>query len=237
MPDTVFLAGASGVIGRALAPLLVADGWKIFGTTRSAAKAEQLKACGVVPVVVDVYDAEALMRAVAEAKPNIVVHQLTDLPRNADPHHLDAIRARNARLRDEGTRNLLAASVAVGVQRMIAQSISFAYAPGAEPYAEDAALNDKTVGTAGVTARGVASLEAQVLAAPLHGIVLRYGRLYGPGTGVEAAPRQGPLHVTAAAEAARRAMSRGAPGIYNIAEDDGYVDLSRARAQLLDPAR
>jgi nucleoside-diphosphate-sugar epimerase len=232
LAGTIFLAGASGVIGRAMLPRLVADGWAVVGTTRRAAKAEELRAAGITPVVVDVFDAAALAEALARTRPDIVVHQLTDLPRSTSPGELDAIRARNARLRDEGTRNLITAALAAGAKRFIAQSISFAYAPGQQPYSEDAPLNDRAEGTAGVTARGVASLERQVLEAPLHGIVLRYGRLYGPGTGTDSAPKLGPLHVEEAANAACLALTAGSPGIYNIAEADGYVDVGKAKREL-----
>ena len=229
---TIFLAGAAGVIGKCLTPRLLAAGWHVVGTTRSLVKAEELRRHGVEPVVVDVYDAEALDRAVMQAKPRIVIHQLTDLPRGTDPAQMDAAREQNARIRIEGTRNLIAAAVRAGAQRLIAQSIAFAYTAGPTLYHEDRSLDVDAPGSAGVTARGVASLESQVLAAPLHGIVLRYGRLYGPGTGVDAPPRHGPLHVEAAAKAACLALTRGEPGIYNIAEDDGFVDTGKARLQL-----
>jgi nucleoside-diphosphate-sugar epimerase len=236
MTETIFLAGAAGVIGRRLTPQLVAAGWRVVGTTRSREKAATIAAAGAAPVVVDVFDAPALAAAVTQARPGIVIHQLTDLPRGLPPSEIDAARARNALIRDVGTRNLIAAAVAAGARRLVAQSIAFAYAPGPRPYREGAALNVGAPGAAGVTARGVASLEQQVTAAPLHGIVLRYGRLYGPGTGVDTPPADGPLHVEAAARAALLACTRGAPGIYNIAEEDGWCDVSRARSEglLLD---
>lgn len=231
MPDTVFLAGAAGAIGRCLVPLLRAEGLRVVGTTRSEQRAVDIRENGAEAVVVDVYDAAALALAVKAARPRFVIHQLTDLPRNLSPSQLDAARANNARIRDEGTRNLIAAAVAAGAERLIAQSIAFAYAEGPRPYAEDAPLDTGKPGTAGVTARGVASLEYQVLAAPLQGIVLRYGRLYGPGTGVDVAPKDGPVHVMAAAKAAVAALHRG-DGVYNIAEDDGFVDVGKAARQL-----
>jgi nucleoside-diphosphate-sugar epimerase len=126
------------------------------------------------------------------------------------------------RLRDVGTRNLLAASVAANVKRMVAQSIAFAYAPGPLPYAESAPLNVAAPDAPGRAARGVASLEQQVLHAPLAGVILRYGRFYGPGTGFDIPPSGGPLHV----DAARRAVTRGV-GIYNVAEEDGTVSSRR----------
>ena len=225
----VFVAGATGAVGRPLCRLLVADGWRVIGTTRSAAKPPGLQALGVEPVVVDVFDAAALHRAVADARPEIVVHQLTDLPPGLDPARMAEARARNARLREEGTRNLIAAAVAAGARRMVAQSIAFAYAPGPQPYSEDSQLDSAQ--------RGVISLESQVLAAPLEGVVLRYGRFYGPGTGFEARRTDGaPLHVDAAADAARRALTRGR-GIYNVAEDDGVLSIRKAVAELgWDPA-
>lgn len=228
MSETVFLAGASGVIGRCLVPRLIADGWRVVGTTRSVAKGLELSALGAEPAILDVYDAGRLERAVVAAKPSVVLHMLTDLPRGTPPDQLDAARERNARIRDIGTRQLIASAVRAGARRLVAESISFAYAPGPTPYREDAPLNVDADGGAGVTARGVASLERQVLAAPLHGIVLRYGRLYGPGTGVEVAPAHGPLHVEAAAQVAHIAMTIGEVGVYNIAEDDGTVDSGKA---------
>lgn len=232
MSQRVFLAGASGVIGRRLCPLLIADGWHVTGSTRSPEKAQALRHMGVEPVVVDVFDEAALRRAVGDARPAIVVHQLTDLPAVLDPSRMAEASARNARIRDIGTRHLIAAAVAAGAARLVAQSISFAYAPGELPYREEAALNVAAADRAGVSARGVASLEEQVLAAPLDGIVLRYGRLYGPGTGMDKPPPGGAVHVDAAADAARRALTRGVRGIYNVAESDGTVVSDKAARDL-----
>ena len=231
MPDEtrnrVFVAGASGVVGRRLCPLLVDDGWQVVGTTRSPEKAAALRAIGVEPVIVNVFDAELLRAVVRKARPAVVIHQLTDLPPGLDPAKMAEARVRNARIREIGTRNLIAAAVAAGTRRVVAQSIAFAYAPGTLPCREDAPLNldDPAFG---LTARAVASLEAQVLGAPLEGIVLRYGRLYGPGTGFDRPPDGGPLHVDAAADAARRAVTRGTTGIYNLAEEDGTVSSDKA---------
>lgn len=228
----IFLAGASSVIGRRLCPLLIQEGWHVMGMTRSMDKASALRAIGVAPVVVDVFDAEALVNCVAKVKPSIIVHQLTDLPPGLDPAKMCVALVRNARIREIGTSNLLKAATAVGVKRVVAQSIAFAYAPGPTPYREDSALNIEDSGSAGLTARAVASLERQVLGAPLEGVVLRYGKLYGPGTGFEKPPSGGgQVHVDAAADAARRAIVRG-KGTYNIVEDDGTVSCDRARAEL-----
>jgi nucleoside-diphosphate-sugar epimerase len=231
----IFLAGALGVIGRALAPRLA--GHTVAGTTRAAAKAEQLRALGLQPVVVDVFDADALTRAMIDFRPDIVLHQLTDLPDVFDRDQADAVLAANARLREEGTRNLVAASRAAGARRLIAQSIAFVYAPGGEPHAETAPLALQPDGTPSVSLRGVLALEEAVLGSGLEAVVLRYGRLYGPGTWTPVPEGTAPLHVEAAADAAVLALTRGR-GIYNIAEDDGTLALARARAELgFNPAR
>lgn len=227
MNKRVFVAGASGAIGRRLCRLLVDEGWSVIGTTRSSAKVQALRELGVEPVVVDVFDAALLLNIVRKAKPEVVVHQLTDLPPALDPAQMPEALPRNARLRVIGTRNLVAAALAAGAQRMVAQSLAFVYAPGPMPYHEDAPLmlEDPAYGE---TARAVASLEQQVLAAPFTGIILRYGKLYGPGTGFDLPPSGSPLHVDDAADAARRALTRGPAGIYNIAEDDGAVSIQKA---------
>ena len=227
----ILVAGATGAIGRRLCLLLVGDQWHVVGTTRSRDKAQALSAIGVEPAVVDVFDERTLHEVVRDAQPAVVIHQLTDLPPGLDPAQLPAARARNARIREIGTRNLLAAAVAAGVRRMLAQSIAFAYAPGPMPYREDAPLNVDAPDHVGLTARAVASLERQVLSAPLAGVVLRYGRLYGPGTGFDNPPRGGPVHVDAAADAARRAITDGS-GVYNIAEEDGSISSRRAVEEL-----
>lgn len=228
---SILVAGAAGAIGRRLCPLLVGDGWSVVGTTRSIEKAPLLRAMKVEPAVVDVFDADALHAVLQDARPEVVIHQLTDLPPGLDPARMAEARVRNARLRETGTRHLVAAAAAAGVKRMVAQSIAFAYAPGPMPYREDCPLNldDPELG---LTARAVASLEQQVLGGPFEGIVLRYGRLYGPGTGFDRARSGGPLHVDAAADAARRAVTRGTAGIYNVAEEDGTVSAAKAMSEL-----
>lgn len=232
MTKRIFIAGAGGAIGRRLCLLLVEDGWHVTGTTRSPDKASGLSAIGVAPVIVDVYDERLLREVATKARPAVVMHQLTDLPPGLDPARMAEAGARNARIREVGTRNLVAAAVAAGAKRLVAQSIAFAYAPGSMPYGEDWPLNVDAPDRAGLTARAVASLERQVLDAPLEGIVLRYGRIHGPGTGFDT-PRDGaPLHVDAAADAARRAATRGTSDVYNVAEDDGSVSSLKAAAEL-----
>ena len=177
----VFVAGASGAIGRRLMPLLIAGGHQVTGTTRSAEAARKLEAAGLRPAIVDVYDAAALQRATIAARPQAVIHQLTDLPQIFDEKELPAAYPRNARIRVEGTRNLIAAATAAGAQRFIVQSIAFAYAPGREPHVEDDLLN-LADGPRVETVRGAADMERQVLTSGMEGVVLRYGFFYGPGT-------------------------------------------------------
>jgi nucleoside-diphosphate-sugar epimerase len=229
----VFLAGAAGAIGRRLVPLLLEAGHEVTGTTRSGEAASELRARGVTAVVVDVYDATALRDAALRARPDAVIHQLTDLPKMLDP-----VKPRdfsgNMRLRVEGTANLVAAAQAAGARRLIAQSIAFAYAPGPEPHAETDPLAPPEGDTpAAMTSRGVRGLEDATLGAVgLDGIVLRYGRLYGPGTWYPTANGRGSLHVDAAAHAALLAVTRGKPGIYNVAEPDGALNVDKAQREL-----
>jgi nucleoside-diphosphate-sugar epimerase len=229
----IFLAGAAGVIGRRLTPLLVANGHTVWGATRSRVSGELLQKLGARPVFVDVFDAEALATAVLEAKPEIVIHQLTDLAAVHDPAKRSSALARNARIRDEGTRNLVAAARNAGARRLIAQSIAWAYAPGPRPYGEDHPLDLNAEGDRLVSVRGVESLERQSLqASPLEGVVLRYGRLYGPGSGTDAPPGPPSVHVDAAAYAALLAIGRGEPGAFNIADPNDQVSIDKATAAL-----
>jgi nucleoside-diphosphate-sugar epimerase len=227
----VFLAGATGAIGRRLVPLLLRAGHEITGTTRSADKAMELERA-----VLDVFDAQAVMAAVEAARPEVMIHQLTDLPHEFDEAGIVASYSRNARIRSEGTRNLLAAAQAASAARFIVQSIAFAYSPGWEPHPESDPLNLADPKRA-VTVKGAADMEQQVLtASALDGILLRYGLLYGPGTWYEASAPKPALHVDAAAQAALLAMTRGRAGIYNVADDDGVVSIAKARAELgFDP--
>ena len=213
--------------------LLVDDGYIVTGTTRKPERVEALESLGVRPIVVDVFDSDLLRTAVVAAKPDVVVHQLTDLPPGLDPKLMPEARARNARLREIGTRNLVSAATAAHAKHFVAQSIAFAYAPGAMPYDEAAPLNVASADeAAALTARAVASLEQQVLDGPFIATILRYGRLYGPGTGFETPQGGGPVHVDAAADAARRAIRLERPGVFNVAEEDGTVCGASARAAL-----
>jgi nucleoside-diphosphate-sugar epimerase len=199
----VFLAGAAGAIGRRLVPLLLRAGHEVTGTTRSAETASELARAGVVPAVLDIFDAPAVTAAVGAAKPAVIIHQLTDLPRQFDEARIAASYPKNARIRIEGTRNLVAAAQAAAARRFIVQSIAFAYAGRGEPHRETDPLNLADPVRA-VTVKGAADMEQQMLSASgLDAIVLRYGLLYGPGTWREASSGQKPgLHVDAAAHAA-----------------------------------
>ena len=228
----IFLAGASGVIGRRLTPLLLAHGHSVWAATRSPDNGEFLRKLGARAVLVDVFDAAALATAVLDARPEIVIHQLTDLAVVHDPAKRSSALARNARIRDEGTRNLVAAAREAGARRLIAQSIAWAYAPGPRPYREDHPLDLNAEGDRLVSVRGVEALERQVFAAaPMEGLVLRYGRLYGPGSGADSPPSPS-VHVDAAAYAALLAIDHGEPGAFNVADPNDEVSTDKVTAAL-----
>jgi nucleoside-diphosphate-sugar epimerase len=176
----IFLAGASGVIGVRLLPLLVADGHRVTGLTRSPGKADALHALGAVPVVCDVFDAEALCVVVKDARPDLLMSQITDLP--DDVTAIVEFGVANARIRRDGTRNLLNAAAAAGVDRFIAQSVAWTIAGNGGAAVED--------------------MERMVLDA--GGTIVRYGQFYGPGTYYDTAPPTGPtIHID---DAARRTL-------------------------------
>jgi nucleoside-diphosphate-sugar epimerase len=232
MGHRIFLAGASGAIGQRLIPQLLAADHQVTGTTRNADKAATLRALGVEPVVVDVFDAETLSRAMLAVRADIVIHQLTDLPPGLDPSRMGEAIVRNARIRDEGTRNLVAAAVVSGVRRMVAQSIAWAYAPGPKPHGETDPLDGGAGGNRGISVGGVIALEKAVLNAPFAGVILRYGQLYGPGTRTDAVAGASPVHVDAAAYAALLALERGVPGVFNVAEPNQAVSTQNAVEEL-----
>jgi nucleoside-diphosphate-sugar epimerase len=155
---------------------------------------------------------------------------LTDLPRDLAKLSNQALE-RNALLRKLGTRNLVDAAEAAGVTRMIAQSIAFDYAPGRKPYRETNLLAGR-LPSASASSLGVVSLEDQVSASTIPSVILRYGRLYGPGTGSDLPWGPAAVHVDAAAHAAALCARIEVTGVYNIAESDGEVDTTRAEDQL-----
>jgi nucleoside-diphosphate-sugar epimerase len=233
----IFLAGATGVIGRRLALLLRDAGHQVTGTTRNPSRASWLQAAGVAPVVVDVFDGDAVVQVVADARPEVIVHQLTDLTSAPGTPGYAAGQQANRRLRIEGTHNLVRAAAISGVSRVIAQSIAFAYAPGEGMREESDPLDLAAEPPRRLTVQGIIALEREVLQTPpLVGVVLRYGYLYGPATWYDTAPKPPSVHVDAAAHAALLAVDKGT-GVYNIAEDDGAVSSAKAVRELgFEPA-
>lgn len=233
MTFRILVAGGAGVIGRRLTPLLRQAGHDVAATTRSAHKAALLHELGAEPHIVDVFGAKGLAGVLERVQPQVVIHQLTDLPKDLDPSRMAEAIRRNARIRDEGTRNLVRAALATGVEHFVAQSIAWAYAPGREPHAEEDLLDLAAEGDRGITVAGVAALERHVLSSPpIKGAVLRYGQLYGPGTIHEGPTGQVPVHVDAAAYAALLAVEQRASGIFNIADANAYAATDKARKAL-----
>ena len=229
----IFVAGATGVIGRRLCQMLIDNNWIVYGTTRYAEKSKMLEEIGVKPIVVDVFNEKELEKALMSIRPHIVFHQLTDLPAGLDPAKMEAALVRNAKLREEGTKNLVSASTKANVQKMIAQSIAFVYEPGVLPHTEESPLLNFDEPTYGMTSRAIASLEQQVLNAPFTGIVLRNGLLYGPDTGFDAPVDFVPaVHVDAAAHAAFLAINGDASVIYNVSDDDKRLSTEKIKSAL-----
>ena len=235
-----FVAGASGAIGRPLVPKLVAAGHEVTGATRSESKADDVRHAGANAAVVDVFDADALRAAVDEARPEVVVHELTALPERLDFRKKDVYEPTN-RVRTEGIRNLLDAARGAGARRFVCQSIAFAYRnDGARIKSEEDPLLDDAPGPFGGGVRALREMEAMVLGADaLEGLVLRYGFFYGPGTHygqdgamvADVTRRRLPvvgrgtgvfsfIHVDDAADATVAAVERGAPGVYNVTDDE-----------------
>jgi nucleoside-diphosphate-sugar epimerase len=233
----IFLAGATGVIGRRLALLLRDAGHDVIGSTRDPGRAARLQALGIGSVIVDVFDAEGLAQAVVRARPVVVVHQLTDLPSAPGTPGYAAGQEANRRLRIEGTRNLMRAAKKAGVGRVVAQSIAFVYAASDRTRVESDPFDVTTEPPRRLTVEGIIALEHEVLRTPgVTGVALRYGYLYGPGTWYDAPSKPPSVHVDAAAHAALLAVDKG-HGVYNIAEDDGTVSSEKASRELgFDPA-
>ncbi|MFL5912080.1 MAG: NAD-dependent epimerase/dehydratase family protein [Gaiellaceae bacterium] len=228
----VFLAGASGAIGRRLVPQLTAAGHEVTGTTRTPEKAQLLRDLGAEPVVIDCRDDAALRQAVLAARPDAIVHQLTDLPQHYDFRKIEQLVESTNELRVSSTRALLDAARQVGSPRLVWQSVCFAYVyEGDWVKDEDAPL--MTTGFASA----IPKMESMVTEA--GGLVLRYGYFYGPGTHYEpggsiaedvrrrrfpivgdGAGRFSFVHIDDAASATVAALERGAPGAYNVCDDD-----------------
>src|ERR671919_1295232 len=240
----IFVAGATGALGRVLVPQLVAGGHEVVGLTRTPSKQDLLRDLGARPAVADALDPDAVARAVAEAEPEVIVHQLTALSGEIDMRHMDRSFAETNRLRTEGTDHLLAAGRAVGVERFVAQSYAgWPFARTGGPVKDESDPLDPTPPD-GLREMldAIRHLENAVTGAGwTEGVVLRYGGFYGPGTSLSVKPegehvalirkRRFPLvgdgagvwsfiHIEDAAAATAAAVERGAPGIYNIVDDE-----------------
>jgi nucleoside-diphosphate-sugar epimerase len=238
----VFIAGATGAIGRQLVPKLVANGHEVAGTTRTPGKEPLLAAMGATPFVVDILDREAVATAVGAFRPDVIVHEATALS-SVDMRHFDRSFAVTNRLRTEGTDHLLAAGRVVGIRRFVAQSFAgwpFART-GSLVKTEDDPLDPDPIAPMRTTLDAIRKLEATVLGADwTEGIALRYGGLYGPGTSLDADsgemtelirrrffPIVGSgdgmfsfIHVADAADATVAAIERGTRGTYHVVDDE-----------------
>jgi len=236
----IFLAGATGAMGRHLVPQLVERGHHVTGTTRS--RADELRALGAEPVIVDPLDAAAVHDAVVAARPDVVVHQLTALAGLGFGRNFDKAFALTNRLRIEGTDHLIAAARAAGARRLVWQSYAgWPYArEGAGLKTEDDPLDPAPPADARESLAAIRHLEEAVIGArDMEGIVLRYGGFYGPGTSIDTGGEHAELvrrrkfpiggdgtgvwsfvHIADAAAATVAAIEGGAPGIYNIVDDD-----------------
>jgi 2-alkyl-3-oxoalkanoate reductase len=236
----VFVAGATGAVGRPLVPKLVTAGHEVTGMTRSESKSEDVRRAGARAVVADVFDVDALGAAMEVARPEVIVHELTALPDRIDFRKADTYAATN-RIRTEGTRNLIEAARAAGARRLVCQSIAFAYRMDGEGLkTEEDPLLSEAAGAFGSAVSALREMEAMVLGSDgLDGLVLRYGFFYGPGTYYAAngtstddvRRRRLPIvgkgsgvfsfvHVDDAADATVAAVERGAPGVYNVTDDE-----------------
>jgi 2-alkyl-3-oxoalkanoate reductase len=233
----IFLAGATGAVGRRLVPQLVGRGHEVTATTRTAAKVDLLRDLGAEPVVVDGLDAVAVGEAVARAEPDAIIHQMTALTGAIDIKHFDRMFATTNELRTKGTDHLVAAATAAGVGRMVVQSYTnwTNIREGGPIKTEDDPLDPSPPAQQTQSLAAIRYQEKAVLDAPLEGIALRYGNFYGPVASDAIAEglrkRQFPMvgagtgiwswiHVDDAASATVAAVEHGARGTYNVVDDD-----------------
>jgi nucleoside-diphosphate-sugar epimerase len=236
-PMRVFVAGAAGAIGQRLVPQLVARGHHVVASTRSPEKLERLRALGAEPVVMDGLNAVEVGEAVARAEPDAIIHQMTALAGMSELRRFDRGFAATNALRTKGTDHLLCAAEAAGVRRFLAQSYTGwpNIREGGPVKTEDDPLDPRPPTQQSQTLAAIRYLERAVIEAPLEGLVLRYGNFYGPGASEQTLDvvrkRKLPivgagggiwswLHVDDAAGATVAALERGAPGIYNIVDDE-----------------
>jgi nucleoside-diphosphate-sugar epimerase len=235
----IFVAGGTGAIGRPLIAKLLAKGHTVVALTRSPEKAQALVKQGIEPAVADVFDADAVKTVVSRAQPEVVIEQLTALPKTYTRESMNAAAALNTRIRLEGGGNVLAAAQAAGVRRYLRQSVAFYVIPGPGLANEDTPLAFDASPAIAAGARELTELEHGLLGTPnIEGIVLRYGFFYGPGTWFnpdgnvarQVRQQQFPivgngegvwswLHIEDAALATIAAADQGNPGIYLIAND------------------
>jgi len=236
----VFVAGASGAIGQPLVRQLVAAGHEVTGMTRREERAEEIRAAGATAIRCNVFSLDDVNNALHLTEPEVVINQLTSLPRKYNPRRA-SFYAETDRVRREGGHNLVEASRAAGVRRFLTQSIAFLYAPEGEWVKdEDARPFDDAPGHFRSAVEAMLSHEREVVECPdFEGLVLRYGQFYGPGTyyaadghlGREVRRRRFPivgpgtgtfsfLHVEDAAGATVAALDRGAAGVYNVVDDE-----------------
>ena len=235
----VFVAGATGAIGRQLVPRLVAAGHEVIGMTRSEERAGQLRAAGAEAAVADVFDREALAAALSGARPEVVVNELTDIPRLINPRRFSSQMAGLNRIRTEGYRNLVDAARSAGARRIVAESIAFIYAPAEGPADEDDPLWEDVPEPFTTTLRATLDGERAVRDSGLEALVLRYGWFYGPGTHYAAdgattkmirrrlypvvgdgAGVSSFVHVEDAADATLAAVGSSATGVLNVVDDE-----------------
>jgi 2-alkyl-3-oxoalkanoate reductase len=234
----IFVAGAAGAIGRQILPQLAARGHQVTATTRSPAKAAILRELGAAPVVIDGLDAVALGEAVARAEPEVVIHQMTSLAGSFSLRNFDKMFAVTNQLRTEGTDYLLAAAGAAGVRRFVAQSYTgwSNTRSGGPVKTEEDPLDPSPPAMQRESLAAIRHVERVVPAAsPMQGIVLRYGSFYGPGASDDFVDlirkRRVPvigdgagvwsfLHIRDAAAATIAALEHGAPGVYNVVDDE-----------------
>lgn len=232
----VFVTGATGALGRHLVPGLIAAGHQVTATTRTPGKVARLREAGAEPVVVDGLDRDAVIAAVRAAAPEVIVHQMTALASMRSLRKVDQVFAATNELRTRGTDNLLAAAAQAGTRRVVAQGHNFVYERSGGPVkTEEDPIDSRPIPSSARTVAAIKHVDRTVPLTAPEGIVLRYGTFYGPGASDQLVDgvrkRQLPvigggtgvwsfIEITDAAAATLAAVERGAPGVYNVVDDD-----------------